>query len=304
VVRRTQLLQKGRSHDGGAPSPTKTDKPKPEPGKDYEDWLERHWRGDTRELREGRYLHQQADLRQAFETSDYWREVSTRLGRWAATYAKENEAPLFQGEPGLPSLASKPWQSFLSRSWRVNVAGNGEWPGPPSKPPPGGWWMPDNWFERVKDVVRTRFVVRYMDGVEFLADKLCSCANERRFKREAWFDREAKRDGYYAFHVYVPQRFAVQALDYEGKQERSSRVEIQVMTEMAAVISELTHTYYEIRREADPMAVPSVWTGGGEWLASALQYQSADLETRILELRNEIRKRTPVRSSAKPFCGN
>jgi ppGpp synthetase/RelA/SpoT-type nucleotidyltranferase len=295
VAGATRFLKKtGARRAGAAPSASGDHEKPPKPGDEYLGWLERNWRGDTRELREGRYLHQQADLRQAFETSDYWRELSTLLRRWSADYAKQNEARLFSGEPVLPVLASKPWESFLSRTWRENVGRNDRWP----EEPPDGWWMPDNWFEKAWDVVRTRLVVRYMDGVEILAKNLVACA-ERRFKLKARLDVEAKQDGYYAFHVYISQPFAVAALDYEGKQERSSAIEIQVMTEMAAVISELTHTYYEDRREADPAVVPPLWGKGGEWLASALHYQSADLEKRILELRDEIRKRTTTNGSSR-----
>jgi hypothetical protein len=286
----SRLLKPGSRRGTAQPAATDRDS-KPKPGKDYERWLERTWQGDARELRKGRYLHQQADLRREFEASDYWREVSTRLREWAARYAKENEAPLFSGQPALPTLASKPWQSFLSRTWRANVGRNKNWP----EEPQGGWWMPDTWFEQAWDIVRTRIVVRYMDGVEILAAELRRCAEE--FGLEARVDPEAKRDGYYAFHVYIPQRFQVAALDYEGTQERSSEIEVQVMTEMAAVISELTHTYYEMRREDEQGTVPPLWADTGEWLANALHHQSADLEKRVLELRDEIRKRTTTAAS-------
>jgi ppGpp synthetase/RelA/SpoT-type nucleotidyltranferase len=258
---------------------------------DYPAWLERTWLGDTRELREGRFLHQQADLRQAFEGSAYWREVSRLLYDWAQDYSKQEEALLFQGAPALPKVMNKPWESFLSRTWRENIHGNPNWP----DPPPEGWWMPDNWFERAWDIVRTRFVVRYMDGVKALAEKLVACAEERRFKLEARSEAESKPDGYYAFHVYVRQPFAVTALDYDGKQERTSEVEIQVMTSLAEVISQLTHTYYEVRRESGPPDLPPLWDErSDEQAATELLNQSSAIERKLLELRKRIRARTAV----------
>ena len=92
-----------------ATEPSTGGEQKPEFGDPYLTWLdEEKWQGDTRELREGRYLHQQAALREAFEGSDYWNEVATKLSEWAECYWKESGAPLFQATPTLPRLASKP----------------------------------------------------------------------------------------------------------------------------------------------------------------------------------------------------
>jgi ppGpp synthetase/RelA/SpoT-type nucleotidyltranferase len=259
---------------------------KPEVGAEYLDWLDRVWRGDTRELREGRFLHQQGDLRQAFAASPYWREVARRLYDWSTDYRTETDALLFQGAPAVPKLANKPWQSFLSRTWRENVHRNDNWP----DPPPGGWWLPDNWFERAWDIVRTRFVVRYMDGVKTLAENLVACAEERRFKLDAHVDAEAKADGYYAYHVLVRQPFAVPALDYGGNQERTSYIEIQVMTELAEVVSQLTHPLYETRREAQPAEMPALWKeDSDEHEIIALGQQSAKLERDVLRIRKQNR---------------
>ena len=285
MARVTRLLPRST----GRAAPTARASEKPELGAAYDEWLEQTWPGDKRELREGRFLHQQADLRATFASSPYWREVATRLQSWSERYTKRTEALLFQGAPALPALADKPWQSFLSRTWRENVGNNVNWP----NPPPGGWWLPDNWFERAWDIVRTRFVVRYMDGVPTLAEQLRACAEARPFKLEAHVDMEAKDSGYYAFHVYVRQPFTAEALDYDGKQERSSQVEIQVMTELAEVISELTHTYYEIRRVAGPAATPLLWdVESDEGAAAAISTQSLALERQVLQLRREIREKT------------
>jgi hypothetical protein len=274
-----------------APSPGD----KPSTGDEYLAWLDEMWHGDSRELREGRYLHQQGDLRQAFETSPYWREISARLYDWAHAYTKKTDALLFQGVPQAPALASKPWQSFLSRTWRENVHHNENWPDPPKD----GWWLPDNWFERAWDIVRTRFVVRYMDGVTTLADHLRDCADERRFKLEAILKPHAKEDGYYAFHVLVRQSFDVAALDYDAKLTRSSVVEIQVMTSLAEVIGELTHAYYEVRREAMPDDIPAVWRDydSDEIRAADLGRDSISVEREVMRLRNMIRSQAGARAA-------
>jgi ppGpp synthetase/RelA/SpoT-type nucleotidyltranferase len=284
-------LVPGRSgHRNGAANGAATSDPnaKPDVGDEYVAWLEEKiWSGDTRELKEGRFLHQQADLRQAFEASRFWREVGLRLYDWGDAYSKEKEALLYQGAPALPRLGIKPWESFLSRSWRENVHNNSTWPGPPD----GGWWLPDNWFERAWDIVRTRFVVRYLDGVMILAKHLVDTA--RKVGLEAHCDAEAKADGYYAYHVYVRQPFSVAALDYDGRQDRSSTVEIQVMTELAEVISALTHTYYEVRRDSAPVARSDGWDFNDlEKQATEIAQQCFPLEKDIERLREEIQRRT------------
>jgi Region found in RelA / SpoT proteins len=258
---------------------------KPKLGQPYLDWLERAWLGDMRELREGRYLHQQADLRQAFETSPFWEEVAAKLQRWADSYKKKTKAPLFQGVPTLPSLVNKSWQSFLSRTWRENVDKNRNWDGEPDD----GWWLPDNWFERAWDIVRMRFVVRDLDGARELAEQLRDCATRRPFKLETELDEEAKPNGYYGYHVYVRQLFSVAALDYDGEQKRSSQIEIQVMTQMAEVISELTHPYYEQRRGSGAAGMlPLLDPTSEEADAVGLGQQSRELERKVLQLRMKI----------------
>ncbi|HYZ77051.1 MAG TPA: hypothetical protein VE596_06710 [Gaiellaceae bacterium] len=253
------------------------------PGQPYLDWLERTWQGDMRELRKGRYLHQQADLRHAFETSRYWDEVAAKLQGWADSYRKKTKAPLFQGVPTLPSLVNKSWPSFLSRTWRENVGNNESW----DQPPKEGWWLPDNWFERAWDIVRTRFVVRDLDGARELAEQLCQLAERRPFKLGTKLDEEAKPNGYYGYHVYIRQEFKVPALDYEGEQDRSSQIEIQVMTQMAEIISELSHPFYEQRRE-DPTQVPRLLDPmSGEADAVGLGQQSRELERKVLQLRRK-----------------
>ncbi len=263
-------------------APTLRPNEKPTPGKAYLEWLDRTWPGDTRELREGRYLHQQGNLRIAFERSKFWLDVRRELSDWAHAYEKHTGGyALFPGAPAMPALANKPWRSFLSRTWRENVHNNGRWP----EPPEGGWWLPDNWFERAWDIVRTRFVVRYLDGVEELSERLVDAARAR--KLEASYDKQAK-GGFFAFQVGVRQPFSIDTLDYQGTLERSSVVELQVMTDLADVISDLTHPHYEERRESDP---GEAW--GWDYRSPAAETNVLgtllhDLESRVMKCRDGV----------------
>jgi ppGpp synthetase/RelA/SpoT-type nucleotidyltranferase len=261
----------------------------------YPAWLQEIWQGDTRELREGRFLHQQADLRLAFETSAYWREVSAKLYGWSRAYSRRTEALLFQVPPARPVLFNKPWDSFLNRTWRENINRNRNWPAPPE----GGWWLPDNWFERAWDIVRTRFVVRYLDGAKALAEELEKLARQRQYDLQPEVELESKEDGYYAIHVALQQRFSVTSLDYEGTQERTSGIEIQVMTALAEVVSQLTHVYYEARRESVP-STRSIWDPSTEdRAASDLFRDSSKLEQAVMDLRERIRQETTTTKQRK-----
>ncbi|HJT91238.1 MAG TPA: hypothetical protein VJ777_04755 [Mycobacterium sp.] len=256
--------------------------------KEYTDWLEKVWGGDARELRKGRFLHQQGDLARAFEVSPFWKAVDSRLSEWALTYERKTKFRLFaQGIPDV-AITTKTWESFQSRTWRENVRNNPNWPEAPSE----GWLLPDTWFERLWDIVRTRLVVRYLDGVEFLAEVLENLATEycppprRVIHAQEW--------GYYAVHVVVPQSFRVQALNYDYEEDRSSEVEIQITTELQETISQLTHPYFERRREEYPsedQAEDLAWQwnyASSEFTPYYLGHLLHYLEGMIMKTRSEV----------------
>jgi len=210
---------------------------------EYEAWLATVWKGDRRELRRGRYLQQQRDLQHAFQHSPYLVAVEEQLLDWATDYQRKTGAVLFTRAQPEIELKLKPWESFLSRTWRENCLKNDAWP----QPPVGGWYAPDCWFERLWDIVRTRLVVRYLDGVQFLASHLTDLAEEMGV--EARLKTHAQDEGYYAMHVVVTQPFEVQTLNFEEVEQRSSGIEIQLTTELQETIGMLTHGYFEQRRE-------------------------------------------------------
>lgn len=219
---------------------------------EYLSWLEEVWGGDNRELRPGRFMHQQADLRREFEASPYWRSIDHDIAGWSEDYARRTGHRLFAGDAATGTLSLKPWESFLNKTWRVNVKNNVNWP----SEPPGGWILPDTWFERFWDVIRTRLTVRYLDGVKYLAD--CLAQQGARCGVDVHLESKAKETGYYAIHVLVPQEFTVQALDYGEPQPRRSVIEIQITTELQEMVGELTHRHFELDRTNDEIN-PEPW---------------------------------------------
>ncbi|GAB3286389.1 hypothetical protein GCM10027449_33070 [Sinomonas notoginsengisoli] len=219
----------------------------------YDDWLDQTWHGDKRELRPGRFLHHQADLKSEFEQSEFWLGVQRSLPMWEQDYAQENHHRLFSGTNPAP-LNLKPWKSFLNKTWRENVKNNANWPDAPNS----GWVLPDTWFEKFWDIIRTRFTVNYLDGVSFLVERI-----ERHAKSlglQVQVETKAKDTGYYAMHVRVPQEFKGLDLDYVGPELRTSEVEIQVTTALQEMVDNLTHRHFERSRETmDPVRGPWQW---------------------------------------------
>jgi hypothetical protein len=253
---------------------------------EYETWLARVWKGDRRELRRGRYLQQQRDLMDAFEHSAFFCTMEKHLDGWAGEYEAETGVQLFNGTAPDIGLLLKPWESFLTKTWRINVHENPNWP----EQPPDGWLSPDRWFEGMWDVVRGRMVVRYLDGVQFLADKMSELGTKLGVQVNVW--THAQEYGYYAMHLTVHQDFEVQTLNYEDLESRHSRIEIQLTTELQETIGGLTHGYFEKRREekADPDEKWQWNYKAPEFTPYYLGHMLHYLEGMIMRVREEVRR--------------
>jgi hypothetical protein len=185
-----------------------------------------------------------------FENSDGYKKLIHQLRNYDAEYKRIWSYDLLMKKPEEIKLVPKEWMPFISKVWRKNVVQNsnwniGNWDKEKSQPNKG-WITPDNWFEKIHDIARTRIVVKYFDGVELLLDKMhhhfedCGCQCEP--------DWEAREEGYYAAHLNVTR-------DYElpvglATQKKRICVEIQITTQMKDVITSLTHKYYERKRES------------------------------------------------------
>lgn len=175
-----------------------------------------------------------------FESSDFWKEVTNSISNWNKSYFTKNEYFLFKGDYKI-DLLKKSYDSFLSKVYRQNVILNRYFP----KPPPRGWITPDCWFEKTNDLVRTSIVVKYLDGIEFVSERLRELANKHGFKFEISY--QAREEGYYAVHTYLTKKFEIPAFDWDTI-EKKIKIEIQLTTELQDNIRNLTHKFYEERR--------------------------------------------------------
>lgn len=111
--------------------------------------------------------------------------------------------------------------------------------------PEGGWIIPENWFLKINDIVRTLFVVKYFDGVKFLISKIENLCKKHNL--ELLIDYEAREEGYYAAHLYVKQEFEIPKPTWDTKRI-FVLVELQITTQLQEVIRKMLHNYYEKKR--------------------------------------------------------
>ncbi len=188
----------------------------------------------------GRYETIGAKIRADVASSDAWRSIVADMREFHDEYTIATTYPLLASLDE-PQLHLKPYSSILEKTYRKNVLNNSEWP----KSPKEGWITPSNWYSLINDIVRTTIVVKYLDGVQFLVERLQRIAEEKgnRFKA----DYEARDEGYYAAHCYVWFNLEVPRVDW-NTEIVPVRFEIQVTTQVQEVIRKLTHDYYERRR--------------------------------------------------------
>ena len=111
--------------------------------------------------------------------------------------------------------------------------------------------MPDNWFHKINDIIRTLIEVRYLDGVEFLLENIKTNCKAQKIPFKAFL--EAREEGYYAAHLYVKRKFEIPKVTWDTEFIELN-IEIQITTQLQEVIRKLLHSYYEDRRKKSKKA--------------------------------------------------
>ena len=224
-------------------------------------------------------------LRDEFHKSSFWQNLKASEIRIEQEYLVETGYPLY-GAANTPSeMLIKPFSSFLEKTFRQNVLKNPDWP----SPPPDGWYFPTNCFARINDLLRTTYVVKYLDGVDFLFEQFSRIAQDLGLTVRT--DYEARDEGYYAGHFNVEMSFSIPEQTWDTRSIRM-RVEIQITTQLQEVIRKLLHQHYENRRiDINPITKKWQWdyrkdTFSANYLGHILHY----IEGTILEVRDKERK--------------
>ncbi len=225
-------------------------------------------------------------MKASFEEGDIWMVMLSNLSAHNAEYQIKTGYQLLAAGPA-PELLVKPYESFLLKTFRRNVIDNRAWP----QPPQDGWLLPPHWHSRIHDILRTMLVVKYLDGVSFLADKLTDDIAATGHTCQTFY--EAREEGYYAAHLYLAQSFDVPTLTWATERIEAS-IEIQLTTQLQEVIRKLTHKFYEERRtRLNPPSTKWQWNyRSEEFVANYLGHILHYIEGMIMEVRDEQRART------------
>lgn len=188
-----------------------------------------------------------------FKNSPFWTQWLGNLREFNAAYKEEKGYPLLANLDTPPKLQTKPWLSFLDKTYRKNVIANPNWP----CAPPDDWILPDNWYSQIKDIIRTSIVVKYLDGADFLIKKtnqLCKAHN----KEDICCDFEAKEEGYYAVHMYIMEEFEIPRIVWDTE-KITTTVEIQITTQIQEVLKDLLRKLYVEKRGKILPASDLIW---------------------------------------------
>lgn len=232
----------------------------------YRRWLKESFEIEVGEKLESRFEAVVNKVKRDFEASTFWSGVCEGLNDYDSAYRLDAQNyPLFLAGSNAPQLVTKSFSSFILKTFRRNVAENLQWPEPPSE----GWVLPDAGFSKINDLVRTSFIVKYLDGVEFLAEQLKSRSEASDCR--CTVDFEARMEGHYAAHLSVHETFQIPGENWEIE-AADIAIEIQIITQLQEVIRRLTHKFYEARRQ-QPIQARSNW----QW-----DYKSDEFTTNYL----------------------
>jgi hypothetical protein len=214
---------------------------KPQNIDEYKEWLFDKHKIEISNRTQTYYELVALKARQAYESSAFWNELGQNLAKYDEEYLAKTGYPLLTSR-SLPSLDIKKFESFLLKTFRRNIINNEHFPDPPTTQ---GWILPDNWFSRINDIIRTTMVVKYLDGVEFMKNKVKSLCDQQGMDFNCFF--EAREEGYYAAHLYMTREFEVPKETWDTK-KIPMQIEIQITTQLQEVIKRLLHKYFEVRR--------------------------------------------------------
>jgi hypothetical protein len=177
-------------------------------------------------------------------------------------------------------LNIKTYESFLLKTFRKNVLENSKWPDPPEE----GWCLPNNWFVLIKDIVRTTIVVKYLDGIEYIIEKITSECKKNEI--ETISSLEASDEGYYAAHLNIFFEIDIPKMDWNSEKRKIS-FEIQITTQIQETIRRLLHKYYEEKRQKEK-CIKTNWQWNykdDEFIVNYLGHILHYMEGMIMEIR-------------------
>ena len=260
-----------------------TDKPKNIA--EYKKWLKDKHKVEITDRTCTHYNSATSTIKADIEKSDLWELLTQNLQEYNDEYLLRSKGYQLLMPDTTPVLHIKPYDSFLLKTFRKNVLANRCWPHEPDE----GWILPENWFFRISDVIRTTLVVKYLDGVEFMIEKLVLLFKEMELDSEVVL--EAREEGYYAAHLYTKKECEIPRINWDTEKIDIS-IEIQITTQIQEVIRRLLHKYYEERRvRITKEKIKWQWNyKDDEFVANYLGHILHYVEGMIMEVREKQRE--------------
>lgn len=258
---------------------------KPKNITEYKKWLYDKHSVEVSDRLESYYKATSARIKTDFEGSDFWVQLTRAFREYHDEYSVNTGYPLLLMRESQPIVLTKPFDSFLLKTFRKNVVANKSWP----KEPQGGWILPTNWYSKINDTVRTLIEVKYLDGVEYLIEKIKVFSEREHTECRSFL--EARDEGYYAAHLYIKRNFEIPRVTWDTERVDVS-IEIQITTQLQEVIRKLLHSYYENAREKTKDADDVKWQWNyrsEEFSANYLGHILHYVEGMIMEIRDKQR---------------
>jgi hypothetical protein len=252
---------------------------------EYEQWLEKKHQIKITDNIRNHYESVVNSIKSGLEVSNIWTQLCKNLHEYNDEYLMKTKYPLLLNESGVV-VCKKPFDSFLLKTFRKNILNNSRWP----EAPESGWIFPNNWFIKINDVVRTLIIVKYLDGLEFLIDKIRFLCKQCGAPCDV--SLEAKEEGYYAAHVYLKQEYEVPKINWDTE-KITALFEIQISTQLQDSIQKLLHKYYEDRRKKGPEE-KIIWQWNyrsDEFVANYLGHILHYVEGMIMEIRERQKEK-------------
>ncbi|MBD2295547.1 hypothetical protein H6G06_19245 [Anabaena sphaerica FACHB-251] len=208
---------------------------------EYRDWAKQNLSIDFSNPKIARlYETNLTNIYNAITQHSFFVFFSSQASRWQEEYNQKTCSDLFMGSND-PRLVTKPYESAIEKTYRVNILWNKDFPKEPKK----GWVNHQNIFTQFNDLVRGTLVCRFIDGPAFIAKRIIEYAKEHNLKYRKY--SQERDDGYYAYHVYISSPAKIFDMEW-NEEDVYVEAEIQITTQLQEVLKDLTHKFYEKQR--------------------------------------------------------
>ncbi len=214
---------------------------KPDSVDSFKQWMLKKFRVEFGKKFVTNYEMNIGGLKKQLKNSPFWLDVSKEIPEMNDRYRADNHSLSLFSYTEAPPIFPKEPEKVINKAYRHNVLENKKW----DKEPSSGWILPKNVFTELNDTLRTKFIVKYLDGVDFLLESLASIATNH--KLEHYSKQHAKEEGYYAKHIYFTYDTKIMNLEWEEKAIKYT-FEIQIRTQLQDTIDNISHEAYEGKR--------------------------------------------------------